>query len=141
MSNNRLVFDGLADLKAALRNLPAELTGEASNLVTATANAAAVEIRSGYAKHTRSGRLQGGVIVTRVNQGKYAAGAIVKNTAPHAVIFENGTQARHTALGANRGSMPPGRVFVPVVMRKRREMYQALKALLERKGLLVSGQP
>lgn len=139
MSNNRLVFNGLAELKAALRALPEELTGEASNIVDGTVNGAAVEIRSGYAKHSRSGRLQGGVIVTRVDRGKFTAGAIVKNTAKHAAIFENGTQARHTDLGANRGSMPPGHVFVPVVIRRRRSMYQSLKDLLVRKGLQVSG--
>jgi hypothetical protein len=38
----------------------------------------------------------------------FSAGAIVINRAKHAAIFENGTQARHTAIGANRGSMPPG---------------------------------
>lgn len=139
MSNNRLVLDGLADLRAALRNLPTELAGEASHIVQGAANSAAVAIRSGYAAHVRTGRLQDAVTVDSMPTGAYGAGVIVKNTSKLAFIFENGTQARHTALGANRGSMPPGHVFIPAVIRQRRKMYDALKALLERKGLLVSG--
>jgi hypothetical protein len=139
VSNNRLVFDGLAELREQLRSLPADMTGEASNIIDATANGAAVEIRTAYGGHRVTGRLQDGVVVTHVDKGKYSAGAIVKNTAKHAGIFENGTQARHTDLGANRGSMPPGHVFVPIVIRKRREMYGKLQAMLERMGLTVSG--
>lgn len=140
MSNNRLVFDGLAELRAALRALPSELTGEASNIINTTANGAATEIRTAYGKHVRSGRLQGGVVISRLDSaGKFSAGAIVKNTAKHAWLFENGSQARHTAIGANRGTMPPTPTFVPVIVRRRRGMYQALKDLLERKGLLTSG--
>ena len=136
---NRFVFDGLAELKAALRALPAELTREASSIVEANANSAAVEIRTEYGKHNVTGHLQGGVIVTHVDKGKYSAGAIVKSAAKHAAIFENGTQARHTDLGANRGAMPPGHVFIPIIMRKRRQMYDQFRAMLERVGLVVSG--
>ena len=139
MSNNRLVFDGLAELRQQLRNLPAELTAEASNIVNATANSAAVEIRSEYGKHRVTGNLQAGVVISHVDKGKFSAGAIVKSTAKHAAIFEIGTQARHTDLGADRGSMPPGNVFVPIIARRRRGMYQALKNLLARQGLTVSG--
>lgn len=137
MSQNRLVFIGLNELRAAMRALPTEATGEASNIINAEANAAAVEIRSAYGSHRRSGRLQGGVIVTHVDHGKFYAGAAVKSSAKHASLFENGTQARHTAIGANRGSMPPGHVFVPAIARSRRRLFRSLKALLERKGLLV----
>jgi hypothetical protein len=77
--------------------------------------------------------------VSHQDKGRFSAGAIVKNTAKHAWIFENGTQARHNDLGANRGSMPPGHVFIPAVIKRRRIMYQQLRALLERHGLKVSG--
>jgi hypothetical protein len=63
----------------------------------------------------------------------------VKSTAKHAALFEIGTQARHTNIGANRGSMPPGKIFVPVVVRKRRAMYERLKELLVRHGAKVNG--
>jgi hypothetical protein len=134
---NRLVFDGLSELREQLRNLPSELTGEAANIVLGAANGAAAEIKGAYP--VRTGRLRDGLVVTRADKGKFSAGAIVKNTAKHAAIFENGTQARHNSLGANRGSMPPGHVFVPRMIRARRRMYERLSDLLRRKGLVVSG--
>ena len=135
--SNRLAFDGLAELRAALRNLPAELTGEASRIVEATTNAVAVEVRSEYGKHVVTGNLQAGVVVAHVDRGKFVATGIVKSTAKHAAIFEIGTQARHTDLGANRGAMPPGNIFVPIAIRRRRAMEQALKNMIERHGLQV----
>lgn len=134
-----LRWSGLDELRAALRDLPNDLTAEASGIVQSSANEAAEDIREGYRGHRRSGNLEGGVVVTRVDAGKHSAGAIVKNKAKHAALFENGTQARHTAIGANRGSMPPAHVFVPRVIRHRRAMYDRLKGLLERHGLKVGG--
>lgn len=136
MSHNRLVFDGLAELRAALRQLPQELTGEGSHIVEGAANGAAAEIKGKYPRVT--GHLIDGVEVDFVH-GQFVAGAIVRNKAKHAFIFENGTQVRHTELGANRGAMPPGHVFVPAMIRKRRRMYEDLKAMLTRHGLQVSG--
>lgn len=132
-----LHWSGLEELRAELRRLPAELTGEASHIVEGAANAAAADIKAAYP--VRTGNLRDGLTVTHFDQGRFSAGAIVKNKAKHAYIFEIGTQTRHTAIGANRGSMPPGRVFIPRVIRARRRMYELLKALLVRKGLLVSG--
>jgi hypothetical protein len=136
-SNNQLRFDGLAELRAALRELPSDLTSEASHIVEGAANSAAADIKPAYP--VRTGHLRDGLTVTHFDQGKFSTGAIVKNTAPHAFMFENGTQVRHTDIGANRGSMPPGHVFIPRVIRARRRMYEELKALLVRSGLQVSG--
>lgn len=144
MSNNRIVFDGLTELREALRTLPADLTGEASHIVEAAANGAATDIKRDYQaklKHEGSGHLVAGVTVTHFESGRFSAGAIVKNTAKHAWMFENGTQARHTAIGANRGAMPPGHVFIPVAVRARKAMYTQLADLMTRHGLLVSGSP
>ena len=130
-------WDGLAELYDALRNLPADLTAEAANIVEATANAAAYEIRSAYPVFT--GNLRDGVLVTKFEKGRYFAGAIVKNTAKHAWIYENGTAARHyfTDSGARHatGAMPAGHVFIPIVMKHRRRMYEQFAALLERHGI------
>jgi hypothetical protein len=54
-------------------------------------------------------------------------------------MFENGTQARHTALGASRGAMPPGHVFIPVAAAERRAMYKDLAQVVADEGLEVSG--
>ncbi len=136
-----LRFDGLSELREQLRNLPAELTAEASGIVTEAATSAEGEVRAKYEAHARSGNLAKGLRVTHVDSGKYSAGALLKSTAPHANLFENGSQARHNDIGANRGSMPPAHVFVPAVMRARRRMWGQLKAMVERSGLTVTGEP
>jgi hypothetical protein len=136
VSNNRLEFVGLAELKAELRKLPTELVNEARQIVLVAVEEAADDIRDGYPR--RTGDLKDKVKTTHEHTAFGAIGK-VKNTSKHALPFEVGTQARHTALGANRGSMPPGNVFRPAIAKKKREMYEGLKALLERHGLQVSG--
>jgi hypothetical protein len=133
----RLFFEGLAELRAELRRLPGDLAAEATTIIFARAERAKADIVAAYPE--RSGDLKNHVSVSKANAGKYGAGVFIKNTAKHAWLFENGSQARHTAIGANRGAMPPGHVFVPIVMRQRRAMYADLKALLARKGLQVRG--
>jgi hypothetical protein len=136
VSHNRLRFDGLEELKAALRSLPADLTGEGGHIVEAETNAAEGQIKRGYP--VRTGHLRDGVS-SEIKTTGFSVSGIVKNTARHAYIFENGTQARHNEIGANRGSMPPGHVFIPTVIERRRVMYAELKDLLVRHGLKVSG--
>lgn len=136
--SNTLRLDGVAELMADLRKLPVKLRDEASTIVFANADAAAMEIRAEYP--VRSGKLAGGVSVQH-RTGPFWTRAIVRNLAKLAFIFENGTQARHTELGANRGAMPPGHVFVPTIIRRRRAMYEDLSDLVESNGLKVTGQP
>lgn len=134
---NDVVFEGLAELRAALLALPEALRDDAAGIVQRSAAAAAADIVASYPK--RTGNLRAGVHVTHGTGGAYSAVAVVVNRAKHAALFENGTQARHNNLGANRGSMPPGRVFVPRVIRHRKAMYAQLAAMLARHGLAVSG--
>ena len=128
---------GLDELRAALRALPAELRGAADLIVTEAAEGARAEMVRGYPE--RSGHLRDHVAVTRTTQGQYGTGALVRNTSPHAWWFEHGTQARHTALGANRGPMPAHPIFVPAMQRHRAAMYRRFAVLLESHGLAVSG--
>jgi Bacteriophage HK97-gp10, putative tail-component len=137
VSQNRLVINGLDELRQALRELPHELAAEASHIVTGAANGAAADIKAAYP--VRTGNLRDHLSVESFPASGAGAKAVVKNTARHAVLFENGTQARHTKIGANRGAMPPGHVFVPRVIKARRRMYQELADLLRRQGLQVSG--
>lgn len=139
MSRNRIRFDGLEELRAELRKLPEALRDDASQIVIDAAEGAAADIIEDYPERTSN--LKKGVKVTILSGSRFFAGATVRNTAKHSFIFENGTQARHNELGANRGSMPPGNIFVPNVMRRRRQMYEQLKALIARQGLTVSGTP
>jgi hypothetical protein len=76
------------------------------------------------------------VLVTEDTRTK----AVVINTSPHAGIFERGSQARHTALGANRGSMPPNPIFSATMIRTRRGLYTGpIVRVLQVFGLRVSG--
>lgn len=130
-------FDGLQELVDGLRAMPDGLAADADHIVQAHANRAALAIKQGYPY--RTGDLVTHVFVSQFDHGKVSTGWVVKNTSKLAYIFENGTQARHTQLGADRGSMPPGHVFVPPIVRERRAMYEDLKDLLVRYGLVVRG--
>jgi len=135
--STRFQWSGLDELKRDLRNLPVELTDEGGAIIESEAGAARNDIVAAYP--SRTGNLRKGVKVQRVDRGRFGAAAIVRNSAPHASIFEHGTQARHTDLGANRGSMPPGHVFIPAMIRARRRMYNRLRSILIAHGLSVSG--
>lgn len=133
-----LKFQGIDELRAALRQLPAELAGEAGHILEAEGNAAGVAIRSGYSAHRVTGNLRDHVSVVHEHSA-VAAKTVVKSTARHAHLFEFGTQTRQTRNGANRGAMPPGHVFVPAMVRARRRMFEQLADLLRRAGLQVRG--
>lgn len=137
--SNRLTFPGLDELRRDLRNLPAELAGEASGIVTAAADGAKSDIV--YPRVT--GDLADHLKIEPSSAGPFGAGVVLKNTSKLAEIFENGTEARHyvTVNGVRKttGRMPPGNIFIPAVVRRRREMYEQLKAMLTRRGLEVSG--
>lgn len=137
MANSRLEWKGLDELRAELRRLPSEMVSEATGIIHDAAARAAVSVQSHYPK--RTGDLKKGVKVVKVFAGQWGAGAAVRNTSNLAYIFENGSQARHTKIGANRGSMPPGHVFIPTMRIHRRAMYAHLRALVASKGLEVSG--
>lgn len=136
MSNNRLQISGMAEFREALRNLPSHLVEEASVIVTAHAESARTKIESGYP--SKSGNLKSHVKV-EIAVSKTGVIARVRNTAKHAYIFENGTQIRKTAFGANRGAMPPQHVFIPNAIREREAMLDRLIAMVRGQGLVVTG--
>lgn len=146
MSANRFMFTGLDELRDALRNLPAELAGEAAGDVTGAAQAAEAEVRQVYEQHAASGNLAAHLYLS-TSTSAFGAGALIKSTAKHAWIFENGSQARHWASGKSTGQMwgrtaqPPTHVFVRAMTKYRKRMYEQLRALLERQGLQVTGEP
>lgn len=132
-----VVWQGLDELNAELRALPESCAGEAAKLIEGTANGVYVDITGAYP--IRTGNLRKGMKIKPLVKRGLVVGQTVINTAPHANIFENGTQARHTSIGANRGSMPPGRVFVPRVVKARRRLTQELKDMVTRHGAVVTG--
>lgn len=143
MSNNRLTFAGLDELRAELRDLPEALRTEGALIVDRAAANAGQDIRAEYQARRVTGNLAEHVVVQTGLGGSMGARAVVKSTAKHAYIFENGTVARHYYTKKNgtrheTGAAPPQHVFVPAIMRARRAMYEALKDLLTRKGLKVA---
>jgi Bacteriophage HK97-gp10, putative tail-component len=142
VAENRLRLDGLAELREALKALPAELVREAGVIVHAQAEAAASEMVSAYPVHTGNLRNHVRVELSSDRPGSswlQSASARVTNRAKHAAIFEYGTGERRWANGKSTGRMPAGRVFIPIAMQRRRIMLAALIDLVERSGLHVSG--
>ena len=131
-----LVWSGLSELKADLRNLPHELAGEANHIVQAAANRAEADARAAYP--VRTGNLRDGMQQQVTDESEFGVSIRVKNTAHHAWIFEYGTQARHHGL-KTWGPMPAGNVFVPAMEKNRRWMYDELTLMLLRHGLGVQG--
>jgi hypothetical protein len=133
-----VLWTGFDELLTQLRNLPERLAGEAGTIVNDTTDRFMTTTAAAYPK--RSGNLSRGLRKLQKSSGRFGVIYQVQNVAPHAGIFENGTQVRHTAIGANRGAMPPGHIFVPNAIRARAQMYQRLADMLEREGLLVTGR-
>jgi hypothetical protein len=120
---------------AEMRRMPEEVTSEAANIIESAANGAGATIKGGYP--SRTGNLRNKLTVEH-RRSRFGARSVVVNTSKHADEFEHGTQGRHTAIGANRGAMPANHLFTRTVIQKRRQMYEQLQELLERKGLTVT---
>lgn len=143
---NRFVFEGMQKFREDLRNLPFELRNEGTRIVEGAAKAAMAEAKEKYpitaGRKVRGRFIPGGALrkglKIKYETSDFGARAVVINTAPHAYIFENGTELRETAKGWKRGSARPGRVFVPIMIKHRARMYRALEALLKRAGLVTT---
>lgn len=135
MARNRMRLEGLDEFKAALRTLPRELSDEAQSIVLGIAEEAKSEVYTAYPEVT--GNLRKGLKVIK-ETSPFGTRAIMKNTAPHAWIYDNGSEARHWETGKSTGKMwgkrPPTHIFVSTAIRKRREMRQRLLGLLLRSG-------
>ena len=137
--STRLHLDGLTELIHALRQLPEELTAEADTIIRTHADQAKREIQTAYPDGP-TGNLKRGVTVEH-NASKFSTHAIVRSRAKHAHLWEFGTKRRHTGRGAHRGVMPPGpsgQRMIPIAMRTRRKMLDALTDLVRRAGFEVS---
>lgn len=134
----RFTWTGLQELKAALRNLPAELASDGADIVEGRADRAVATIGSGYP--SRSGDLKTKLKVEHT-RSRFGARSVVRNTSKHALPFELGSQVnRVTSQGWNRGRMPANPLFSQTMRRERRAMWADLADLLRRHGLSVSGE-
>lgn len=137
--SSRVILDGLREFKQHLRNLPEHLKDEGGVIVEAQAQEAERRIQQAYPQGP-TGNLRRRV--SRDSQrSRFGASSTVRSRAQHAHIFERGTGPRRTRSGANRGSMPQGleeERMIPIVVRRRRIMVEALKDLVRRAGFQVS---
>ena len=137
----RLEMQGLNELRAQLRALPDDLAREAGVIVEAQAVLAQQQIQQAYPEGP-TGNLRHGVTISKDSNSRFGTSAIVRSRAKHASIYERGTKPRRTVKGANRGQMPQpdaSRRMIPIVIRRRRVMVEALKALVRKAGLIVEG--
>lgn len=126
-------FSGMGALIAALERLPGELRQEAEGIVHASADLMAADVRAAYEQHRHSGNLAEHVVVEKGAPAGGELRAKVRSTARHARIFEVGTVQRFLASnGADRGTMPPGNVFIPRAVRHREEMIRRLVAIVRK---------
>lgn len=139
---SRFVWNGLIEAQAELRQFPAALRTEATEIVERTATEAVAVIRAAYPAVTGTS-LRDRVTLSRGSgSGLFRVISVIKNTSPLASIFENGTEVRHY-ITAKRGvvhltgRIPPMHVFIPRVIRARRVLQLRLAAVLERHGFLV----
>ncbi|HAM41635.1 MAG TPA: hypothetical protein DCP69_09950 [Candidatus Omnitrophica bacterium] len=133
---NRVTWEGLAEFKAELRNLPAHLRDEADGIVANAANTAAREVVDKYP--TVTGNLKDGVKVRKDEAGTFGVAYRVRSTAPHAHLYEYGHMTKQLKLGG-RNRVPGKPTVVPVAIRRRRQMYDELMAMLRREGFQVTG--
>jgi len=126
-----LKMTGLTELRAALRNLPEELTGEASAIVLAHAEEAQRRIESGYPQGP-TGNLKRGVVTQR-SSSRFTAGATVLSRAKHAYLYEHG----FTRKGKNTARKTP-QAMIPIVVRVRAQMVRSLIQLVRSVGFEVN---
>lgn len=144
MAKSEVRWDGLDEYKALLRQLPEACNVEAGHAVEEAVNRAYTTVSEVYGAHRFTGNLQKGLKIATLNKGAYGTGRILRSTAPHAWLFDNGSQARHWLSGKSTGRMwgktPPTHVFVQTVIRERRRLYDRVKDMLRRKGAVVTGE-
>lgn len=146
-------IDGLDELRKALLDAPEQIQAQAETIVREAAESAASEARSRYEQHRTSietytpgkgvrrarRHLADSVSVSfRGAKSGSAVGRIVVD-APHAHLFEFGTQQREWLGGKSTGAAPPNATLIPIAIRRRRGMTVDLIETVERIGLKVTG--
>ena len=149
-----LKIDGLEELRRKLLALPTELQADAETVVKQAARDARDAIVARYEQHRSSTgyyvpkagirrprrHLADSVRIDEQQSGKGSAYARVVVDAPHAHLFEFGTNERQwDKNGKSTGAAEAHPTVVPVAIRSRRAMVQELKAVVESAGLEVRG--
>jgi hypothetical protein len=139
MSNNRLEWTGLDELRSALMKLPEEFGHEGAEMIDDTTEVTAASLIQSYPLGD-TGNLRKGVKHT-VTRDRFGAVGQVKSTSPHSHLWEWGTQSRQTRKGWKRGKAPSHKPdgLVPIAQRERRKLNIKLLELVRRAGFEISG--
>jgi hypothetical protein len=134
-----MIWQGLPQLIAELRNLPGHLGDEAADRIEDAVEHTASSLRQVYPIGD-TGKLRAG-IRTQMSRSAFGASGTVVSASRHAHLWEFGTQDRETAKGWKRGKMPSEHRsgLAVIAPRWRRRMYQELAEILRREGFVVSG--
>jgi bacteriophage HK97-gp10 putative tail-component len=139
VSSNRLELNGLSELRAALRSLPADLAQNAAEFVDEATQHTASSLRQAYPLG-ETGKLRAGVQVS-VTRTQFGVMGTVKSTSPHAHLWEFGTAVRQTRQGWNRGVSPSHHRdgLIPIAVRNRKTLNGHLVGLVRQAWFEVSG--
>ena len=107
----------------ALEGWPQETAEAAGAIIAQHAQEAYTDIRAGYPVVT--GTLRDGLTLRETSRSAMAPSWTLENPVFYAKIFESGSAS---VAGGTAG---PGRVFVPISIRKRRAMRAAIVELLQ----------
>jgi len=129
VANNRIVWHGLAELRAELRRLPDALRADAAGIVRAAGERTEALTRANYPE--KSGNLRKGVGRTE-ERTRFGIVVTVYSRAFHAHLYETGG-------AVNRPPAPPEKRLGTHAARERRKMYAELAAMMARHGLEVRG--
>jgi hypothetical protein len=131
-------WEGLDELRAALRQLPADLTAEASLLLEGVANGAMADMRAEYPP----GELRDGLSQTTLTAGRFGTGIRIRNSSGWSWHWDHGTRLRHwrqgKSTGAEWGETTPKHTFGRAMAVGRRRWYTQAAQMLERNGLTVT---
>ena len=139
--SSRLELKGLSELQRALRSLPEDLRDEAAVIVLAQRDEAHRQLGAAYAEG-KTGRLRRGV-TSEQDVSRFSVRGVLRSRAPHANLWEqkNPPKKRQTSKGYNRGTMrttPENQKMIPIAIRRRRAMVNALIELVKREGFQVT---
>jgi len=123
---NRIQLSGFDELRAELATLPTDARDDAAPIEESHARRAAAAVVAAYPHVT--GALRAGVAVLRAGARGIAVRFRVVSSAPHAHLYEFGTYRTR-----------PHAIFLPLTEHERRASVIAVAAMVEAKGLKVTG--
>lgn len=134
-----MVWHGLDEFRAQLRQVPATCRNEAARIVEGGVNSAFVQISTVYGRHRYTGTLQNRLTIAPLRvRGEFTTGLVLKSGSPLAWLFDNGSQARHWKTGSKKstgkmwGRTPPTHIFLKTVIKTRREITDRVHGMVHR---------